>query len=165
MRAALPLGLTFQDYPEDDAHAITVFIPGCRRGCPGCQNPSLAGEGGENCQDIPARVLAEVVEASARRNYTDKVVLTGGDPLDPANVKSTKELLGLLKSRGLSVAVYTGAMPDEVKASGVTGFDYVKCGPFLESKRNPAAGKRRNGRPELASLNQQWFGAALAPLN
>ena len=165
MRAALPLGLSFQDYPEEDSHAITVFIPGCRRGCPGCQNPSLAGEGGEGCKDISARILAEVVAASAKRNYTDKVVLTGGDPLDPANVKSTKELLGHLKAKGLSVAIYTGAMPDEVKASGITGFNYVKCGPFLESKKNPAAGKRKNGRPELASINQQWYSGAMIPLN
>lgn len=118
---------TFLDYPSPDDMAVIVFLSGCTHNCPGCQNITLQKAGTHTEEEI-GQIIAHIAEL-CERNGTNKVVLSGGDPLSPSNINVTKQVCYYL-GETFDICIYTGYSVDEVKEMGITGFKYIKCGKF-----------------------------------
>lgn len=118
---------TFLDYPSPDDMAVIVFLSGCTHNCPGCQNITLQ-KAGKHTEEEIGQIIAHIAEL-CERNGTNKVVLSGGDPLSPSNINVTKQVCYYL-GETFDICIYTGYSVDEVKEMGITGFKYIKCGKF-----------------------------------
>lgn len=118
---------TFLDYPSPDDMAVIVFLSGCTHNCPGCQNITLQKTVTHTEEEI-GQIIAHIVEL-CERNGTNKVVLSGGDPLSPSNINVTKQVCYYL-GETFDICIYTGYSVDEVKEMDIIGFKYIKCGKF-----------------------------------
>ena len=118
---------TFLDYPSPDDMAVIVFLSGCTHNCPGCQNIALQKVGTHTEEEI-GQIIAHIIEL-CERNDTNKVVLSGGDPLSPSNINVTKQVCYYL-GETFDICIYTGYSVDEVKEMDIIGFKYIKCGKF-----------------------------------
>ncbi|MGL5675471.1 MAG: anaerobic ribonucleoside-triphosphate reductase activating protein [Cellulosilyticaceae bacterium] len=80
----------------------TLFLSGCRHGCPGCHNPETqAFDYGEA---LPLGTLLSRIKKNLP--LIDGVTLSGGDPFEQAD--AVYILLTQLKALHLSVWIYTG---------------------------------------------------------
>lgn len=144
--------ITFLDYPEPTGHAVTIYFTGCGMNCRNCQNPQLQRKGKVQDQlyyDEFVLLLKEV----ARRACTKKIVLMGGDPLDPQNREFTQYLLND-KGNEFSFCVYTGY--SWLEAKGWTkGAKYVKAGNFREDLHQIS--EKTADHMQFASSNQELY--------
>lgn len=119
---------TFLDYPSPDDIAIVVIMSGCSHGCIGCQNPILQ----KPHEDFSCEFINETIEhikVLCKRNETNKIVLSGGDPLNPCNRNLTASICSILAQK-FDICIYTGYSRDEVKNMNIKGFKFIKCGKF-----------------------------------
>lgn len=158
--------LTFQDYPDVEAHAGIIRFVGCPHKCPECHSAFLQSKLGIPMalgadDSLPGRLIefssygeaVEAIDRQLKRCRTNKLVLQGGEPLLPGeNLEFTKYLCGLAQ---YDVCIYTGYDVDHVVQSCVTGFKYLKCGLFDASKAR-TSGKDDN-EMVLASPNQEFY--------
>ena len=100
---------TFLDYPSPDDTAVIVFLPGCSHKCLGCQNPDLQ-QLHEEYSEKESKDIIERINNMCLRCDTNKLVLSGGDPLNPCNRKLSKlicEELGKEKD----ICIYHRSLP------------------------------------------------------
>ena len=123
---------TFLDYPDPDNIAVVVIMSGCSHNCLGCQNPQLQKLHEEWTYEQEQKILLEI-QHRCLRNETNKIVLSGGDPLNPCNRNLTIhicELLGNNPEYKYDICIYTGYDIEDVKEMGLNGFKFIKCGKF-----------------------------------
>ena len=128
----LQLEETFLDYPSPDDSAVILFLPGCSHNCLGCQNPKLQ-ELHEEWTFSEEQEILQNLQRLCFRCDTNKIVLSGGDPLSPCNRNLTIhicELLGKNPVYKYDICIYTGYDIEEVKEMGLSGFEFIKCGKF-----------------------------------
>ena len=128
----LQLEETFLDYPSPDDSAVILFLPGCSHNCLGCQNPKLQELHEEWTYEEEQEILQNLQRLCFRCD-TNKIVLSGGDPLSPCNRNLTIhicELLGKNPVYKYDICIYTGYDIEEVKEMGLSGFEFIKCGKF-----------------------------------
>ena len=140
---------SWQDYPSSDDIAVVVFFTGCSMECNGCHNTQLKQHQSPN---ISLDVLVDELQTQLHRNQTNKLVLSGGDPLDPTNIDFTKRLLSRTKPLGWDVTVFTGRSREYVIKNEVTDFMYIKCGMFDDNRFVGA--EKTDSYYQLASENQ-----------
>lgn len=131
---------TFLDYPSVDGIAVIYYFTGCEHNCIDCQNPFLK-EQKETSEDVIEK-LADL----CRRNFTNKVCLSGGDPLFSTNKELTRKIceLGLF-----DVMIYTGYDISEIDFDG---FKFIKCGKYDKKLKQEAT--KTNLYISFASTNQ-----------
>ena len=157
LNVAYPLTTTFLDYCDNESQAILIYILGCNNMCGGCHNTRFKDKEYQDSETKKLDILAlydKIVE-QAQKNNTDKVVLSGGDPLYKENLAETKTLLHLLKKKGLKITVYTGHDIDYVKLNNVKHFDFIKCGPYMEIFKQPSI--KTDEYIQLSSSNQEIY--------
>lgn len=119
---------TFLDYPSPDDIAVIAFLSGCSHNCFGCQNSKLQELHGEWTKEEKEEIILKI-KNMCQRCETNKIVLSGGDPLNPCNRNLTvcicKEL-----GNNFDICIYTGYEIEEVKNMNIIGFKYLKCGKF-----------------------------------
>ena len=148
-----PITATWLDYPDNEDCSLVVVMMGCDNGCPKCQNPDFKNpKFNLNTKSYTVESLIAELKILAKRNKTDKVVLSGGDPLSCFNIEFTKKLL---LETDLKICIYTGHDIDYVKMHDVKGFQFVKCGLFDESKFQQS--EKTNEYMRFASTNQKLF--------
>ena len=128
----LQLEETFLDYPSPDDSAVILFLPGCSHNCLGCQNPKLQ-ELHEEWTFSEEQEILQNLQRLCFRCDTNKIVLSGGDPLSPCNRNLTIhicELLGKNPVYKYDICIYTGYDIEEVKEMELSGFEFIKCGKF-----------------------------------
>lgn len=142
---------TFLDYPDPMSNAIIVYMTGCSHHCEGCHSPLLQipREYSETNEEIVARL-----ENLCKRADTNKIVLLGGDPLYSTNIELTKFILKKL-AKTHDVCIFTGYSIDTVKALGVSGAKFYKCGGFDKKTERPS--KKTDTEYVLASPNQNFY--------
>lgn len=119
---------TFLDYPSPDDLAVIVFLSGCSHNCKGCQNLALQKIHKLWTESEIKNIIAEI-QNLCFRNETNKIVLSGGDPLNPCNQELTIRICEEL-GKDNDICIYTGYSIEEVEEMQVKGFKYVKCGKF-----------------------------------
>ena len=127
-RILQPISATWLDYPDDKSLALTVVMMGCDNGCLKCQNPEFQNPLYDKLtKDYTPQELEEELKILGKRNRTNKLVLSGGDPLAACNIEFTKEFLNITS---FDVCIYTGHNIEWVKEHNVSNFAFVKCGKF-----------------------------------
>lgn len=145
---------SFIDYPDNESVALCVVMMGCCHKCEGCQNPLFQNPNYEiGTRVVTIKDLVSELKSRCERENTNKIVLSGGDPLFKTNLEFTKELLKQLE--GYDVCIYTGHNIDYVKENDVKGFKFVKCGTFkIDQKRES---DKDDDKIIFASPNQMLY--------
>lgn len=145
---------SFIDYPDNESLCLCVVMMGCVHNCKGCQNPLFQNSNYANgTRTVSVKDLCLELKELCRRNETNKICLSGGDPLSPFNISFTKELLKELKE--YDVCIYTGYDIDYVMKNDVRGFKFIKCGKFdLSQKRDS---EKDDEKIIFASPNQSLY--------
>lgn len=148
-----PFQSSWVDYPDNESIAITVVMMGCDNGCQFCQNPEF-----QNCQykegttEYSVEELIKELEIQCKRNKTNKVVLSGGDPLSCFNIKFTKEFLN---QNSFDVCIYSGHDIEYCKKNNIKGFKFLKCGKF--DYLNKRESLKTDDKMVFASPNQELY--------
>lgn len=141
---------TFLDFPDNESLSVIVFTQGCSHGCKGCQNPSSQGQDEDNLVD-QGDFLGGIIDR-CKRNQTNKVVFSGGDPLfheegKEDQLKDVLKTVDFLEREGYECCVYTGYTLPQVEriyedfGRGLKGPLYFKCGSYVETLKEPSWGK------------------------
>lgn len=127
----MTIGDTFLDYPDKESHALIVYMTGCSFNCKGCHNPEMQ----EYTEPVesPVSLLSTLWEQSKKFDNTNKLVLSGGDPLYSGNIDYTRELLFLNNHMNtkFDICIYTGHDLQSVPKD-LTGFSFIKLGCYQE---------------------------------
>ena len=147
---------TFSDYPDFVSLAVIAFFEGCSHNCKGCQSPELQKVKEENKKSLEE--CFEKITDRCKRNDTNKIVLSGGDPYDSG--KPILKLISKLQESGYEVCVYTGYDLLEVLSfyneKDLRFPSYLKCGVYREDQLNDTFGKS-NDKFVLVSKNQAFY--------
>lgn len=143
--------ITFTDFPLDDIDdwAAIIYFVGCGHSCPGCHNPELQSSKGfglvfDEYDESNIETFVDKIDLFCKKNYTNKIVLSGGDPL--FYIDFIKDLLVRLKRTNLQVCVYTGFTDEYCRANELSNFKYLKVGRY---EKDSVKGKK------LSSSNQK----------
>lgn len=128
---------------EGPGKRFALWFQGCPLRCPGCCNPAmLPFAGGEPMAagEVAARALN-----AADRMGVEGITLLGGEPM--AHAAGAAELARRVRSRGLSVMVFSGytleeihELPDPAAADLLAMTDLLVDGPYLRDR--PESGRR-----------------------
>ena len=125
--------------------------------CPNCHNPELQKVDKSNSSiwtiDNPYDLLDKIIKSAKRNNNTNKVVFEGGDPFFDDNIDVLRGFLKL--NQDLEVCIYTGYSLQQVKDKNIDGFTFLKCGKYIESKKQPS--KKTDDYLSFASTNQELY--------
>lgn len=155
--------LTFIDYPTADDWAVIFYFAGCCNNCSNCQNRELQNpdyKSGMIIQDEEG--LYNLVKEICKKQDTTKIVLSGGDPLYPANREIVKNFLNKYGSL-YDICIYTGYSIDDVKEFGIQNFKFIKCGRYDETRKQIS--EKTEDHIQLASTNQNFYNAKYKQLS
>lgn len=145
---------TFLDYPNPDDIAVVVIMSGCSHNCPGCQNPQLQKLHENWTEEEQISIIDKIIDL-CKRNETNKIVLSGGDPLNPCNRNLTISICTELGNNGYEICIYTGYEVEEVKKMHLHGFTFIKCGKF--NVNNMQESKKTNTYIQFVNATQNLF--------
>lgn len=124
----------------------TVFFQGCKRRCPGCQNPDLLPFTGG--QTVSTDEIMWLIRKAKNTGMVKAVAFAGGEPLEQP--ESLKRLLAETKALGLDRWLYTGYDLKDTPAEIKNACSVIVAGWYDDTKKT-------GGFP--ASANQQvWRG-------
>lgn len=163
------IGETFLDFPNAEDIAVIIFTYGCSHACPGCHSLDLQFWH-EDDTLMTASDALEAIKERCRRNNTNKVVFSGGDPLYHFGDKGSEQCMEImhvisdLQEAGYSCCVYTGFYYSQVldiyhkfdPFNYFTHPDYLKCGEFEANKKMTEWGKTDDDFT-LATTNQYFM--------
>ena len=155
--------ITFIDYPTVDDWAVIFYFAGCCNNCSNCQNRELQNpdyKGGMIIQDEEG--LYNLVKEICKKQDTTKIVLSGGDPLYPANREIVKNFHNKYGSL-YDICIYTGYSIDDVKEFGIQNFKFIKCGRYDETHKQIS--EKTEDHIQLASTNQNFYNAKYEKLS
>ena len=131
-------GIVDDSIVDGDGCRLTVFVQGCARRCPGCQNPETQPMEGGHAIDTAA-----ILQQMAENPILSGVTFSGGEPfLQPAPLAS---LARAVHQRGLDVWSYSGftleelaerAEKDKATRALLSEPDVLVDGPYEASQRD-----------------------------
>ena len=131
-------GIVDDSIVDGDGCRLTVFVQGCARRCPGCQNPETQPMEGGHAIDTAA-----ILQQMAENPILSGVTFSGGEPfLQPAPLAS---LARAVHQRGLDVWSYSGYTLEELQARAqadratralLAEVDVLVDGPYEEAERD-----------------------------
>ena len=117
----------FRQESCDDGPGIrsVLFLQGCGKNCPGCQNKQQQVHGDGIWWDIE-----ELVKFITAQCKNKKITISGGEPLEQ---KEALCVLGnILKMNGFNICVYTGWEWTQIPEEVFQFADFIKAGPYIE---------------------------------
>lgn len=124
-----------------------VFFQGCSHGCPGCHN--------EDSWDFSPRKLMteeEIITKIKAHNFSKKVTLSGGDPMQ----QDILNLVKLLKADGFNIWLYTGYELEELNLEQqevLKYLDTIVTGRFELASRDLSLEFRGSANQQIINLN------------
>lgn len=103
-----------------------VYVQGCLRRCYNCHNPEtwdLAAGKEYNVLDL--------VQLIHKNTPTRRITISGGEPL--LQLESVQNLIERLNGLKYDIALYTGMEYSEIPKTVISGINYIKCGPYIDS--------------------------------
>lgn len=144
---------TFVDYPDDFSEAAIIYFSGCSHSCDGCQNSEFQKFVPYNKEKALDDIISVSTEPPAP--LTNKVVLSGGDPLFPLHFENTMWLIRHLKELDYNICIYTGFDINYVRKKSIRGVDFFKCGVY--NKQLHRLSFKDDTQFVLASPNQDFY--------
>ncbi len=148
---------TFLDYPDATDIAVVCIMSGCIHNCLGCQNPQLQKLHEEWTYTEEQNIILKL-QSLCLRNETNKIVLSGGDPLSPCNRELTRHICDLLGNNTeykYDICIYTGYDIEEVKEMELSGFKFIKCGKF--DAHTMRESKKTDDYIQLVNTTQNFY--------
>jgi organic radical activating enzyme len=146
------ISTTWQDYPNNSDLSLIVFFNGCELGCNNCQNKTTLKN---DKKDLFNKDKFNIILKEELNKYkTNKLVLSGGDPLYKDNIEITRQILE--SNLNIDICVYTGYDIEYVKSNNIVGAKFYKCGFYDDNNRDYLSGKT-NEYLRLASTNQRIY--------
>jgi organic radical activating enzyme len=147
---------SFLDYPDPESHSVVAFMMGCNNNCKGCHNYRFKDRifFSDDIKTYDIHDFCKEVRKRLTANRTNKLVLSGGDPLSSFNIDFTKELLNNKPfCSSCDICIYTGYDIEYVKNNNLPNtFKYIKVGNYIEDvSKKP---KKTSEKFVLASSNQ-----------
>lgn len=113
----------------------SIYLAGCQHCCPGCHNPDswdFAGGTPMSPEEVAETVIA----------HGFNVTLTGGDPLQHAQLEAVEKLIELLTEAGLKIWCYTGYNIEEINSDSrllriIQNFEALVEGPYISALNSP----------------------------
>jgi anaerobic ribonucleoside-triphosphate reductase activating protein len=140
------MDITFSDYPSKDGLAVICYIHGCEHNCKNCHNINL-----QKIEEDEEIIRLDDIENYCIRNNTNKIVISGGDPLYNNNKNFTKFICRELGEK-YNICIYTGYSIDDVDFNG---FKFIKCGKYdIERKQESF---KTDDFIQFASSNQKLY--------
>lgn len=135
--------IKYFDIANGEGVRTSLFVSGCRHGCPGCFNPEqwdfTAGK------PFSPEVQNEIIESLAP-DYVDGLSLLGGEPMEPENQRALVDFVERVRETypGKTVWCYTGDLledlqnPESARHTEVTdrllaAIDVLVDGPFVQA--------------------------------
>ena len=108
------------DIANGEGVRTTLFVSGCRRGCPGCFNSGAwSFEAGEPF----TRAVEDAIIESLAPGYIDGLTILGGEPMEPENQAGLVEFVERVRAAyprgcGKTIWCFTGDTLDELMVGG-----------------------------------------------
>lgn len=108
------------DIANGEGVRTTLFVSGCRRGCPGCFNSGAwSFEAGEPF----TRAVEDAIIESLAPGYVDGLTILGGEPMEPENQAGLVEFVERVRAAyprgcGKTIWCFTGDTLDELMEGG-----------------------------------------------
>lgn len=135
--------IKYFDIANGEGVRTSLFVSGCRHGCPGCFNPEqwdfTAGK------PFSPDVQNEILESLAPE-YVDGLSLLGGEPMEPENQRALVDFVERVRETypGKTIWCYTGDLledlrnPESPRHTEVTdrllaAIDVLVDGPFVQA--------------------------------
>ena len=157
--------IKYFDIANGEGVRTTLFVSGCRRGCPGCFN----AEAWDFSAGKPfTREIEDEILESLSASYVDGLTLLGGEPMEPENQTGLLPFLQRVRSRfpEKTIWCYTGELYENLLDSRsrcscketqdiLSLVDILVDGPFEQDKHDITL--RLKDRPirELSILQKQ----------
>lgn len=139
---------TFLDYPDNESLAVIFYMNGCEHNCLNCQNKDLQ----KSCK-YSKTIINEIIDY-CNRNKTNKIVLSGGDPLYKTNIDLTNKIIDTYKDK-YDICIYTGYDIEYIKKVLHSGFKFIKSGKYIEQFKQLS--EKTDEYIQLASSNQNFY--------
>ncbi len=143
-------GIEPESYVDGEGIRFTIFLQGCLRNCPGCQNPGTHNPDGGRAVDT-----AEIVSAFKRDFLLTGITLSGGEPL--MQPEAALELAKAAKNSGLNVWCYTGYDYEKIPgncAELLKNIDVLVDGAYIENLRDLDLQFRGSRNQRIIDLNK-----------
>ncbi len=130
----------------------SIYFAGCTHRCPGCHNPQTWDAGGGDAMSVD-----DLVSCVDRAGFN--VTLSGGDPLQQADIDALTEFVDKIVGKGYSVWCYTGysyetVVRDARFARLLQMMDVLVDGRFVESLRDISLRFRGSSNQRLVDLKR-----------
>ncbi len=144
----------YNDIADGLGVRTTVFVSGCRRHCPGCQNPETWDFGyGEQFNWQSEQMIID----SLRPSWIQGLTICGGEPFEPENEKTLITFLQRVRREfpGKDIWIYTGYTLEEVKDRELLRYaDVLVDGPYLEDQKDAGLAFRGSRNQRIIFLKE-----------
>lgn len=142
--------IKYFDIANGEGVRTTLFVSGCRRGCPGCFN---SGAWSFSAGEPFTSAVEDKIMESLEHEFTDGLTLLGGEPMEPENQRGLVEFVERVRERfprgedadgsghTKSIWCFTGDTLDELMPGGrhrtdvterlLDAIDILVDGPFV----------------------------------
>ena len=145
-------GVKYNDIADGLGVRTTVFVSGCRRHCPGCQNPETWDfEYGER---FNWQVEQSIID-SLKPYWIQGLTICGGEPFEPENEAALIPFLQRVKTEfpGKDIWIYTGYTLEELQGRELLRYtDVLVDGPFLEGQKDAGLAFRGSRNQRIIHL-------------
>ena len=143
--------IKYFDIANGEGVRTTLFVSGCRRGCPGCFN---SGAWSFSAGEPFTAAVEDRIMKSLEHEFTDGLTLLGGEPMEPENQRGLVEFVERVRERfprgedtdgsghTKSIWCFTGDTLDELMPGGrhrtdvterlLDAIDILVDGPFVQ---------------------------------
>ena len=175
-RAVNYSAIKYCDIANGEGVRTSLFVSGCRRGCPFCFNEEAQDFASGEPFDAEAE---EAILKSLKPEYVDGLTLLGGEPMEPENQAGLVDFVERVKARFPEKAVwcYTGDVLEELMPGGrhhtevtdrlLGAIDILVDGPFIQAQKDITLRFRGSANQRIIDMNATRAAAAEqgVPLN
>lgn len=155
--------IKYFDIADGEGVRTSLFVSGCRHGCPGCFNAEAWDfTAGKLFTD---EVADEIVE-SMRPFYIDGLTLLGGEPMEPENQRGLVDFVERVRRElpGKTVWCYTGDVYEDLLREGsprrteatdrlLACIDVLVDGPYVDDLHDITLRFRGSSNQRIIDLN------------
>lgn len=163
-KVVYPFSYTFLDYPNNESGAILIYFLGCNHNCKNCQNADFQNYDyvSDYTKEFNMKEFYKEIESACKKNNTNKIIFSGGDPLSPYHLDFVRTFLKKYCSI-FDIIVYTGYGIDYIKKHKVEGFKFIKTEKYKENESQESI--KTDSYIQFASRNQVLYNNLYMPVS